>query len=112
MKAIHNHSAFNNAMQRQGYAVRKTNVEAVFNYRIEMRVARKVKVMWNNNRVRFIQDYFDKFIPEQLTYKLEDLVGLYGKSTDDCEKLEQAIELNGYTALENYLVTNLKLKKK
>lgn len=111
MRTIHNHSQFNNAMQRQGYSPRRTNVESVFNFKTEMRVARKVKSLWNSNRRVFIERFFGTHIPEQLVYKIEDAVCLYGKDSQSLLSLEQSIDVNGYTALENYLVENLKLKK-
>lgn len=111
MKTIHNHSLFNNLMQRQGYSPRRNNVDSVFNFKTEMRVARKVKVLWNTNRRIFIEKFFGAYIPEKYSYKVEDLVGLYGKDSQSLVCLEQQIDVSGYPALENYLVSNLKLKK-
>lgn len=113
MDTLDNHSAFNREQQRSGAKRRNPNVEVVPTYIIHSRVCRKVSVMWKANQETFYNKFTTGSFSNVGVYrvdKLQDVLGMRYADTDAMSTLEANLENIGYTALENYLIEQLKLK--
>lgn len=113
MRTIDSHSAMNNIMQRNGLTRRSPNVEYVPAFIIHSKVCRRVKIVWEANKLTFYSKYSEGSFSRNGRYqadRLKDTLELRNVDVNKLLLLGDEIEQDGYTALETYLVKSLNIK--
>lgn len=112
---LNNHSHLNQLRQREGLKINRTSIDAVFNFKVAMRVGKKVKVLWNANKHTFIAKFGQGRHNTTIKigysqYDLDDLINLYNVDSQSLGELEGLIDSTGYNGLEHFIVKKLNLK--